>query len=93
MTKRPAAERTFWAHHEYTTGGWATWVARIDVEPCDIPGDLDGDGDVDLADLAILLAAYDTCEGDAGYNPDADLDGSGCVELSDLAELLANYGS
>ncbi len=89
----PAAERTFWAFHEYTTGSWATWVARIGVEPCGISGDLDGDGDVDLADLAILLAAYDTCEGDAGYNPDADLDGNGCVGLSDLAELLANYGS
>ena len=57
------------------------------------PGDVDGDGDVDLADLAALLAAYDTCVGDPGYNPDADLDEDGCVDLSDLATLLADYGA
>ena len=58
-----------------------------------IPGDIDGDGDVDLADLAALLADYGTCVGDPNYNPDADLDNSGCVDLSDLATLLANYGT
>jgi hypothetical protein len=57
-----------------------------------IAGDIDGDGDVDLADLATMLAAYDTCDGDPGYNPDADLDDSGCIDLADLATLLANYG-
>jgi hypothetical protein len=55
-------------------------------------GDIDGDGDTDLADLAALLAAYDTCTGDPGFNPDADFDTSGCVDLSDLAFLLADYG-
>jgi hypothetical protein len=55
-------------------------------------GDLDGDGDVDLADLAALLASYGICAGDEGYNPDADIDGNGCVELADLATLLGNYG-
>ncbi len=57
------------------------------------PGDLDGDGDVDLADLAALLAVYGSCGGDPDYDPDADLDGSGCVDLVDLATLLANYGT
>lgn len=57
-----------------------------------VEGDLDGDGDVDLTDLAILLAAYGTCDGDPAHNPDADIDGDRCVGLSDLAILLANYG-
>jgi hypothetical protein len=60
--------------------------------PAALHGDLDGDHDVDLADLATLLAAYGTCAGDPGYDPDADFDDSGCVDLSDLATLLANYG-
>ena len=56
------------------------------------PGDVDGDGDTDLSDLAALLAAYGSTTGDPSYNPDADFDGDGDVDLSDLAFLLADYG-
>jgi len=55
------------------------------------PGDLDGDNDVDLSDLAQLLAHYGTPDG-AEYE-DGDLDGDGDVDLSDLAGLLAVYGT
>jgi photosystem II stability/assembly factor-like uncharacterized protein len=57
-----------------------------------LPGDVDGDGDVDLQDLSLFLAAFGTCIGDAAFNADADLDSSGCVELADLARLLATFG-
>ncbi|MBU0616527.1 MAG: hypothetical protein KKI02_02295 [Planctomycetes bacterium] len=57
-----------------------------------IDGDVDGDGDVDLTDLAGLLATYGLCAGDAGYNDDADFIDDDCIDLSDLAVLLANYG-
>jgi len=55
-------------------------------------GDVDGDGDTDLADLAGLLGGYDTSEGEPGYNPNADFDGDGDIDLSDLAHLLGDYG-
>jgi hypothetical protein len=48
-------------------------------------GDLDGDGDTDLADLGILLASY-------GVDGGGDLDGDGDTDLSDLGILLADYG-
>jgi hypothetical protein len=54
------------------------------------PGDLDGDGDIDLSDLAQLLAHYGET---TGVTPeDGDIDGDGDVDLSDLAGLLAHYG-
>lgn len=56
------------------------------------PGDVDGDGDTDLSDLAALLAAYGTFTGDPNYNPAADFDSDGDVDLADLAFLLADYG-
>ncbi len=55
------------------------------------PGDVNGDGRVDLSDLAILLANYGTTGG-ASYQ-DGDLDQDGDVDLSDLAVLLAAYGT
>ncbi len=57
------------------------------------PGDVDGDGDVELDDLTAVLAAYDTCLEDPGYDPDADLNRDDCVDLLDLGIVTANYGS
>ncbi|HEB61490.1 MAG TPA: hypothetical protein ENJ06_06665 [Phycisphaeraceae bacterium] len=51
-----------------------------------IPGDLDGDGDVDQADLGLLLAAYQ-------QNANGDLDGDGDTDQADLGILLANFGA
>ena len=55
------------------------------------PGDLDGDLDVDLSDLAQLLGNYGTTSG-ATYEQ-GDMDGDGDVDLADLAALLAVYGT
>ena len=55
-----------------------------------VPGDLNGDGHVDLADLGILLA-------DFGCMPPGpcvgDVDGDGDTDLADLGILLANFGA
>ncbi|MCA9294386.1 MAG: PQQ-dependent sugar dehydrogenase [Phycisphaerales bacterium] len=57
--------------------------------PCPCEGDVDCDGDVDLADLNVLLFNFG-----AGVpaNTAGDLDGNGVVELADLQGLLFAYG-
>ena len=54
-------------------------------------GDLDGDCDADLSDLAGVLASYGATVGPGYDHGDLDLDGD--VDLSDLAALLAVYGT
>jgi hypothetical protein len=54
------------------------------------PGDVNGDGEVDMEDLGQLLAAFDKCEEDEGYDPEADLNNDGCVDILDLGVLLPN---
>lgn len=47
--------------------------------------DLNGNGCIDLSDLAVMLAAY-------GNSTDGDLNCDGRTDLSDLALLLSQYG-
>jgi len=67
------------------------YVAKYQEDRPQLPGDLDGDCDVDLGDLAILLSNYGVSSG-AAYE-DGDLDGDGDVDLADLSALLAVYGT
>jgi hypothetical protein len=61
---------------------------QIDKLYCDdagCPGDFNGDGQRDQADLGILLGAY-------GANGDGDIDGDGDTDQADLGALLGVYG-
>lgn len=64
------------------------WIKFIPDIP--LVGDLDGDGQVGVSDLLILLASWGTCE-DCSDCP-ADLDGDCSVGTSDLLILLSNWG-
>ncbi len=70
-------------------GSLAGLIGLAGVWPCF--GDLDGDSDVDLTDLARLLAHYGMTSG-AMYE-DGDLDGDADVDLSDLSTLISVYGT
>ena len=65
------------------TGGAVHIVTLVDA-------DFDGSGQVDAADLAVLLAGWGLCP--KGSPCAADLDGNGSVDAADLALLLGNWG-
>ena len=56
-----------------------------------IPGDVNEDGHVGLADLLMLLAAWGDCPDPPADCP-ADVDDDGDVDFADLLVLLANWG-
>lgn len=57
---------------------------------CELAGDINGDGNVDLSDLATLLSNFGTLSG-AGAE-DGDTDGDQDVDLADLSALLSDFG-
>jgi hypothetical protein len=56
----------------------------------DLPGDVNGDGKVDMQDEQAAAAAYNTKVGDKNYNPNADFNHNGQVGQEDLRLLLRN---
>ena len=89
-------ERTFRVYPSDAPGATAIVVAppsatdangNLVPDACEaVVGDLNGDGSVNGADLAALLASWGACSGCA-----ADLDGDGGVGAADLAILLAAW--
>ncbi len=63
----------------------------IEFQPdCNLDGDLDNSGAVDLSDLATLLGHFGVVGG--GTPAHGDINGDGNIDLSDLAALLSNFG-
>jgi uncharacterized protein (TIGR03118 family) len=72
----------------FTAGGvdgTSGLFGRIDVGKEKNDADVDGDGDVDGADLGILLTQWDT------VGPEGDLNGDGNVDGADLGIMLAAW--
>ncbi len=68
-------------------GNWDIYYKRS------LAGDINGDGEVDILDLAIVGNACGTVEGQPGYNPIADINKDGRVDIRDLAVVGRNYGA
>ncbi len=56
-----------------------------------VPGDLDGDHDVDLNDYSAFLTAYGSALGDPNYDPDADYDNDDFIGMTDFGIWYAHY--
>jgi len=65
---------------------------RFEATLINQPGDVDGDGDVDIFDLFVVASAFGTVAGDAGFKPACDFDGDGDVDINDLYTCGSNFG-
>ena len=71
--------------------GCTQFTMELRATPSGCGADLNGDWEVGLADLAILLHNFGAQQG--ATHDDGDLDGDGDVDLADLSELLSGFGT
>jgi hypothetical protein len=57
-----------------------------------IPGDVDGDYDVDIYDIVKMCAAYGCKIGDLGYDANCDVDVDGDIDIYDIVIACSHYG-
>lgn len=63
----------------------ATDEVTVTCQADGVPGDLDGDGDIDSSDYMVFRSTLGKCAGDAGFIAAADYDGDGCVTYTDYS--------
>ena len=58
-----------------------------------LPGDLNGDGTVNIKDIAILVKLYGTTPASPQWNPNADLNGDQKIDMRDIALAVQAFGN
>ncbi len=56
-----------------------------------VPGDVNGDGVVNIADVAAAAGAFGKQTGDEGFNPAADVNSDGRINIIDLVFIILHY--
>ncbi|GAF90459.1 unnamed protein product [marine sediment metagenome] len=77
---------------ESTNAGLRPKLVIAGDEGDELPGDVNGDGCVNLPDVLLLAQAWGTTVDDANYDPDADVNADGSINLPDILILAAHWG-
>ena len=62
------------------------------VTYAEILGDVNGDGKVDIKDIALAALSYGSHSGYPNYNAKADVNQDGTIDIRDLAIIAKNFG-
>lgn len=57
-----------------------------------IPGDVDGDRDVDIFDIVRIVSVYNLEASDPKYDANSDIDGDKDIDIFDIVIACGNYG-
>jgi len=57
-----------------------------------VPGDVDGDRDIDIYDIVRLASIYGTKRGEARFNPNCDVDSNDEINIYDVVIATSRYG-
>lgn len=88
----PEGNYTVYATTDYNDVGYYYHAANNATFTIILPGDINGDGAVDIYDAILLALAFDTAPGDLNWNPNADLNHDGAVDIYDAIILANNFG-
>jgi hypothetical protein len=72
--------------------GLAPDIGAFETPACALEGDVDGDGDVDIADIMLVASLWHTALGDPDFNPDYDLDSDGDIDIVDIMLVAVQWG-
>jgi hypothetical protein len=75
------------------TGGGTPPIVDMGAYEYVRPGDVDGDGYVDVADLLSLVNSWAKSAGQPGSDPRCDFDADGRVSILDLLVLVNHWGT
>jgi hypothetical protein len=75
-----------------STGGTFAVAGGFWTFPTSIPGDVNGDGFVDVTDLLWLVGAFGTFRGDPNYVSASDFNQDDAVDVADLLDMVYNFG-
>ena len=72
---------------------WNYVRVRILMDPpAHVTGDINGDGRVDMKDIALVARAFGSTPTSPNWNPAADINGDGTVNMKDIALVARNFG-
>jgi hypothetical protein len=69
-----------------------TPAASMTLVGCVLPGDLDGDHDVDIDDVMLVASRWRCRLGDGCYNEDYDLDEDDDIDIVDIMLVVKHWG-